>query len=364
MNNLDRLVRELSEKTAPKSTFEDKKVPTSRLDENLNEDLKAMMAKAQSWLNSAGKKIAQRLSGAKLFLRKVGNKIFPFYKRGKEIGAIDPKSGKAFVKSTGSSSKRTILINTNLIANESKDVLGKLLKELKSKGDIEKIATKEIDTIGQEVQDVAEAPDDALDYVNTAEVDFDDLYEILDQTAFGLKYRTSYKQDVPSLLIMGPPGAAKTSVIKQFASDRGMKIKVLEISSLYKEILGGFPIVQKILIPSLFAPFYRLLENAGYNQDEIQGILTKMIENPTKVYDVENAVFGDPKKLGIFDATLAVEQSLKNAISISSVMGTLGGIVAFPRDHQLEHQDFRDEMDFRRSIDTASDLKNEANERP
>lgn len=123
------------------------------------------------------------------------------------------------------------------------------------------------------------------------------------------------------------------------------------------------PVVDKIVIPSLFAPFYRLLENAGYNAEEMQDILTKMIEDPKKVFDVENAKFGDPKKLGIFDATLAVTQALKNAVSISSVMGTLGGIVAFPRDNQLENQEHFEEMDFKRNVDNAPNIRNEANER-
>jgi len=123
-------------------------------------------------------------------------------------------------------------------------------------------------------------------------------------------------------------------------------------------------VIQNIIVPSLFAPFYRLLENAGYNAEEIEGILSKMVKNDKHVYDVENAKFGDPKKLGIFDATLAVKQALSNAVSISSVMGTLGGIVAFPRDNQLERQDARDQAGFDRTLDNAGNMKNEANDRP
>jgi len=122
-------------------------------------------------------------------------------------------------------------------------------------------------------------------------------------------------------------------------------------------------IVTDILRPSLTAPFYRLLSNAGYSEEEIQELLVKMIKDKKSVYDVENAKFGDPQKLGLFDATLAVEQALKNAVSISSVMGTLGGIVAYPRDNQLELQEARDEQEFHRSINNAENIKNEANER-
>lgn len=122
-------------------------------------------------------------------------------------------------------------------------------------------------------------------------------------------------------------------------------------------------VATEVIVPSLFAPFYRLLENAGYSEEEIEDILLKMVKEPKKVFDVENGVFGDPKKLGIFDATLAVKQALINAVSISSVMGTLGGIIAFPRDGQLERQEARDVQNFQRTLDNADNFVNEANER-
>ncbi|HLD91666.1 MAG TPA: TCP-1/cpn60 chaperonin family protein [Patescibacteria group bacterium] len=121
---------------------------------------------------------------------------------------------------------------------------------------------------------------------------------------------------------------------------------------------------QQIIIPSLFAPFYRLLDNAGYTYEEIQEILTRMIEDPNITYDVENAKFGDAKKMGVLDATRAVEQALKNAVSISMVMGTLGGIVAYPRDASLERSHAIDEMEHKRIIDNPESQVNEANLRP
>lgn len=123
------------------------------------------------------------------------------------------------------------------------------------------------------------------------------------------------------------------------------------------------PVIQEVIIPSLFAPVHRLLENVGHNEQEIEQILTKLISNKKDVYDVENGVFGDPKKLGVFDATMAVEQALKNAVSIASVMGTLGGIVAFPRDNQLENMEHKEASNFERTLENATNIKNEANER-
>ena len=69
-------------------------------------------------------------------------------------------------------------------------------------------------------------------------------------------------------------------------------------------------------------------------------------------------------ELGLFDATAAVRESLKNAISIASVMGVMGGLVAYPRDHQLERQEASAERDFQRTVESPESFVNEANERP
>lgn len=123
------------------------------------------------------------------------------------------------------------------------------------------------------------------------------------------------------------------------------------------------PVVAEVLVPSLFQPFFRLLENSGHNADEVQEIINKMVQDQKVVYDVSNETFGDAKKLGLLDATKAVEQALKNAVSISSVMGTLGGIVAYPRDHQLENEEAISQANFSRTLQNAESLGDEANER-
>lgn len=141
----------------------------------------------------------------------------------------------------------------------------------------------------------------------------------------------------------------------------GCRVLLNIVAKLYLDESDN--VSREVIVPSLLAPFYKLLDNAGYNDEEIQSVLTKLMQDQKIVYDVENAEFGDPKKLGIFDATLAVEQALKNAVSIASVMGTLGGIVAFPRDRQLEIEDARDQANMDRTLSNARSLNDEANER-
>jgi chaperonin GroEL (HSP60 family) len=111
------------------------------------------------------------------------------------------------------------------------------------------------------------------------------------------------------------------------------------------------------------APFFKLLDNAGYNEEEVQDILTKLLSSKDLVFNVATAEFGKAKDVGVFDAALAVTQALSNACSIASVMGTLGGIVCTPRDGELERQDFLDAQNFDKTLENAGSFKNEANER-
>jgi chaperonin GroEL len=119
-----------------------------------------------------------------------------------------------------------------------------------------------------------------------------------------------------------------------------------------------------VLAPAFFELPRRILENAGYSSEEQEEIITKLLADETLVYDVENQVFGKARKLGLFDATKAVVESLSNAVSIASVLGTMGGIVAHPRDEIFERTEAKADADFGRAVDRPQDFINEANERP
>lgn len=139
---------------------------------------------------------------------------------------------------------------------------------------------------------------------------------------------------------------------------------LINLSSELLSLKQDQEIIANVLVPSLLAPFFKLLDNAGYNEEEVSETLTRLTQDKNLVYDVENGVFGSAKELGVYDATMAVEQALKNAISIASVMGTLGGIITSPRDGMLERQEAIDQANFQRDLDHADQLTNEANLRP
>ena len=123
-------------------------------------------------------------------------------------------------------------------------------------------------------------------------------------------------------------------------------------------------VIKEVLCPSLMVPIYRLLDNAGYRGQEITDILEYLIDHPDDVYDVENQEYGLPEELGIFDSAPAVEEALKNAASIATVMGTIGGIVAYPRDEAVEREEAKADREFERSVNNPDGFVNEANERP
>lgn len=121
--------------------------------------------------------------------------------------------------------------------------------------------------------------------------------------------------------------------------------------------------VKSVLAPSLMVPITRLLNNAGINEEESKEIIEKLLADKNLVYDVENQKFGTAEELGVFDSLPAVEEALKNATSIATVMGTLGGLVAYPRDEIFERQEAGADAEFRRMLENPTGFTNEANER-
>lgn len=82
-------------------------------------------------------------------------------------------------------------------------------------------------------------------YISTAKIEVQHLADILSEFLYTLSWRKNYNQPVPSLLLLGFPGGGKTSLINSFGKGR-FQTHVLEIASIYKEVLGGFPVVEDI----------------------------------------------------------------------------------------------------------------------
>ncbi len=155
---------------------------------------------------------------------------------------------------------------------------------------------------------------------------------------------------------------AVRSAIAHGAVPGGTRLAIDMAVKLLQEYKEGNPI-REVLAPSLMALPEKLLDNSGYNSDEVEQIVYNLIENNQLVYDAENQKYGKAEELGLFDATKAVTESLSNAVSIASVLGTCGGLVCYPRDDAFERSEARADADFGRATDHPEQFVNEANTR-
>lgn len=121
-----------------------------------------------------------------------------------------------------------------------------------------------------------------------------------------------------------------------------------------------FPVEAKFVLSSaMLVTFDKMMFNAGYSEDEVNEIATKLFTDDNIVFDVENQEYGDPFELGVLDSTPAVVQSIRNATSIATILGTLGATICFPRDSDLERMESMENNHFLQQ----TQFSNPANER-
>jgi chaperonin GroEL (HSP60 family) len=128
------------------------------------------------------------------------------------------------------------------------------------------------------------------------------------------------------------------SALAHGALPGGCRITI-DMALLLMENLSEDNPAREVLIPALLMLPKRLLDNAGYNKEDSDKVIAQLIDKPEEVYNIETATFGNAFELGLFDSTKAVEESLVNAVSIASVLGTMGGIVVAPRDAAFEREE-------------------------
>lgn len=114
-----------------------------------------------------------------------------------------------------------------------------------------------------------------------------------------------------------------------------------------------------ILVPSLLAPVRKLLENAGLTGEEFEEIKQKLINNialdeKPYIFDAETGKLVnplDPNKM-IVDSLPAVLEALRNAISIATLLGTLGGVVVFDRDKEVDRKEANEAYQYLKNTNT------------
>jgi chaperonin GroEL len=97
-----------------------------------------------------------------------------------------------------------------------------------------------------------------------------------------------------------------------------------------------------IMVKALRAPFEMLLSNCGEDFTDIWNALESHIvglQTPPKyIFDANDHRIVNPEEAGIIEPAKVCRVSLGNALSVASLLITLGGIVVVPRDAGLENQ--------------------------
>lgn len=97
-----------------------------------------------------------------------------------------------------------------------------------------------------------------------------------------------------------------------------------------------------IMEESLTQPFKLLLSNCGEDYTDIWNAVAPFIVNkdapPTNIFDANTHKIVNPETSGIIEPTKVCRVSIGNALSVASILSSLGGLVVSPRDAGLEQQ--------------------------
>jgi chaperonin GroEL len=101
-----------------------------------------------------------------------------------------------------------------------------------------------------------------------------------------------------------------------------------------KMIDGPKKYATSILGEALIEPVKVLYRNYGYSEEEINNQIFKILNTDDKNFDLSEDRWVE--KYDILDSVPAVTEAIRNSISIASLLGTIGGIVAFKRDYDTD----------------------------
>jgi chaperonin GroEL len=175
-------------------------------------------------------------------------------------------------------------------------------------------------------------------------------------------------------LIISGPSAGETREKRDRADDAWMAIKGainygavpgggyvlvrlaadLSVTSS-KMPIGTTRYATEILSLALLAPVETLYRNYGYNEEEIGQQITAILNNDSQAFDVSEQEWVD--KHSLLDSLPAVVEAVRNSISIASLLGTVGGIVAFKRDYDSDKQEEKLVRQFETSIGERGSLR-------
>lgn len=92
-----------------------------------------------------------------------------------------------------------------------------------------------------------------------------------------------------------------------------------------------------ILAEALLDPIKRLYKNYGYSSEQADEIIENLTETEDMTFDLYKHKW--VPKYELLDSASAVMQAIENSVSIASLLGTLGGVVAYNRNSIADEQE-------------------------
>lgn len=118
----------------------------------------------------------------------------------------------------------------------------------------------------------------------------------------------------------------------------GVQLVLADIIRRHPDALPSWAIMEL----ALREPFKLLLSNCGEDPSDVWEAISEYVLNknepPEVVFDANTHKIVDPWKMGIIEPAKVCRVSIGNALSVASILSTLGGMVVNPRNAQLEQQ--------------------------
>lgn len=118
----------------------------------------------------------------------------------------------------------------------------------------------------------------------------------------------------------------------------GMHLVIADIIRTHPNKKESWVIMER----SLREPFRLLMHNCGEDYNDVWNAIGQYIIDkhtpPTHIFDANTHTVVEPEKAGIIEPAKVCRVSIGNALSVASILSTLGGLVVSPRDSQLETQ--------------------------
>ncbi len=118
----------------------------------------------------------------------------------------------------------------------------------------------------------------------------------------------------------------------------GVQLVLADIIRRHPDRLSSWIIMEQ----ALTEPFKLLLSNCGEDFNDIWNAMGCYVTGsdapPTHIFDANTHKLVQPEQVGIIEPAKVCRVSIGNALSVASILSTLGGLVVSPRDANLENQ--------------------------